>query len=475
MEQKAQKTLSQKHELFSETPVPKALMTLAVPTVISQLVTMVYNLADTFFVGKSNDPVKVAAVSVCFPLLFLMNAFSNLFGIGGGSLVARLLGQKRDSDARKVAVFSLYGSIFLGIIYVLLIAVFREPILAFLGASENTSAHCQDYVFYVILLGSIPTITGLTVSHLLRNEGFSTIASIGLTGGGILNIILDPLFMFVILPAGQEVKGAAIATLISNCAALLFFVVILLFQKEKSILSLNPRVGIPEKEQIKSIFLVGLPSAIASGLANLANMFMTHLSASYGDITLAATGIVKKIDMLPMNTGMGLCQGMIPLVAYNYASGNYKRMRQVIRTARTWGLIFAGICILCFETLAPSIVRFFILDPDTVRLGSRFLRIAVLTTPLTIVVFQTNYSFQAIGCGTYSLIISVCKQGILYIPLLYLANYLFQMDGVMGVQIAADILTLLIAFLLWRYKVEPMLRQKELKQKSEYSHKTRQQ
>lgn len=191
--------------LFEEAPIPKALASLAVPTIISQLIVMIYNLADTFFIGQTNDPYKVAATSMAYVLFFMLNALANLFGIGGGSLLSRLLGQNKTEDARAVGAFSFYGTILVTAIYCVICYVFMTPILKFMGASENTLGFAADYTLWVVVIGGIPATLSMAMSQLLRSEGHGSKASFGLSMGGILNIILDPIFMFVLLPEGQEV------------------------------------------------------------------------------------------------------------------------------------------------------------------------------------------------------------------------------------------------------------------------------
>lgn len=438
--------MEQNRDLFEKTPVAKALATLALPTIISQLITMIYNLADTFFIGTTDDPYKVAASSVAFVLVFAMNCLSNLFGVGGGSLISRLLGEKRDGDAASVASFSFYGSLLISAVYSVLIFVFMEPFLRLLGATDNTIGYAVDYAFWVVVVGAVPSTLGLTMSHLLRSEGYAKHSSIGLAAGGVLNIILDPIFMFVLLEPGNEVAGAAIATLISNVAVLIYFLVIYFLIRKKTVLSISPFKMIPKRHYITSVFAVGFPSALGSFLACLSSIMVNKLSSGYGDIPVAAIGIVKKIDMLPMNVGMGLCQGMMPLVAYNYASGNYKRMKAFTDAARLAGIIFAGICIVVFEIFAGPLVEIFIGDAETVAMGTRFLRIMCLAVPLMIFNFQMSFTFQAMGMGKQSLILSSLRQGIINIPLLFLMNRLFGLDGIVWTQLVSDVLTTVISY-----------------------------
>jgi len=436
-------------EIFETMPVGRALATLAVPSIISQLITMIYNLADTFFIGMTNDPYKVAAASLSFVLVFVMNALSNLFGIGGGSLISRLLGKKQDVEAKKVCSFSFYGAFALAGLYALFSLILREPLLRFVGASDNTIGYASDYMIYTVTIGAIPTMLSVTMAHLLRSEGYAGKASFGLGFGGVLNMILDPLFMFVILPEGNEVSGAAIATLISNTSVLIYFIITFMKLRGKTVLSIAPKFITSGAKYIGQICAVGFPSAVSSALASISNMTINRLIVGYGDIPLAAMGIVKKIDMLPLNVGMGLCQGMMPLVAYNYAAKNYERMRAFTRAARNAGIIFALVCVISFEIFAGQIVGLFIEEPETLRLGTNFLRICCLFTPIMVCNFQMNYTFQAMGKGKHSLLLAASRQGLVNIPLLFIMNYLFGMYGVTWTQIISDTITLIIGMTLY--------------------------
>ncbi len=449
-------------DLFEKTPVPKALLALAIPTIISQLITMVYNLADTVFIGMTNDPSKIAASSVAFVLVFMMNCLSNLFGVGGGSLISRLLGEKLDSEAKSVASFSFWGSFAISAVYSLIVFIFMDPFLRFLGATDSSIDFARDYALYVVVIGAVPSTLAMTMSHLLRSEGYAKHASIGLGAGGILNILLDPLFMFVILEEGNEVAGAAIATLISNIIVLIYFFVVYYLIRKKTVLSIDPKKMIPKKHYISSVFAVGFPSALGSLLACMSSVMLNNLASGYsdtlGDIPVAAVGIAKKIDMLPMNVGMGLCQGMMPLVAYNYSSGNYKRMKSFANWARGLGIGFSLICILIFEIFTEPIVRLFINEAETVEMSSRFLRIMCLAVPLMITNFQLSFTFQAMGKGKESLLLSSLRQGVVNIPLMFLMNSLFALDGLVFTQLISDAVTTVISFAVYHHTYKSLSR-----------------
>ena len=439
-----------KRELFETMPVGKALLTMAIPTIISQLITMVYNLADTLFIGMSNDPYKVAAASVVSVLFFMLTALSNLFGVGGGSLLSRLLGEKRDEDARRVGAFSIYGSLVIAGIYSVVCFFFTEPLARLLGASDNTVGYASNYLFWVVVVGGIPSTVSMTMSHLIRSAGYSKESGTGLAIGGISNIILDPLFMFVLLPEGNEVTGAAIATLLSNTITLIYFLFVYYRLRGKTVLSLSPKYAHLEKNLIVGILSIGLPSALTALLANITSIVKNNLTAGYGDVELAAYGIVMKADMLPLNIGMGLCQGMMPLVAYNYAAKNYPRMRSFTKAAQVSGMATACVFIAIFEIFAPQILWIFIRDKATITYGTNFLRIACLATPFMISNFQKIYCLQAMGKGKESLILGVCRQGLFAIPILLILNHFIGLYGVVAAQAISDSIAFVFATILYR-------------------------
>ena len=438
-----------KTELFEKMPVGKALLTMAIPTIVSQLITMIYNLADTVFIGMSNDPYKVAAASVVAVLFFMLTALANLFGVGGGSLLSRLLGQKRENDARRVGAFSIYGSLIISAVYALICFLFTEPLARLLGASDNTVGYASNYMLWVVVIGAIPSTVSLTMSHLLRSAGYSKESGFGLALGGVANIVLDPLFMFVILPPGNEVTGAAMATFLSNCITLVYFLFI--YSRLKgTVLSLSPKIAKIEKALVLDILSIGLPSALTTLLANITSIVKNNLTANYGDVELAAYGIVMKADMLPLNIGMGLCQGMMPLVAYNYAAKNYPRMRSFTKAAQVSGMAAACVFIVISQIFARQIVWLFIRDEATIAYGTNFLRIACLATPFVISNFQKIFCLQAMGKGKESLLLGVCRQGLFAIPILLILNHFVGLYGVVAAQLVSDSCTFVLATIIYR-------------------------
>ena len=450
------KTDFAKEEIFRSLPVPVALRKMIVPAVVSQLIVLIYNMADTFFVGQTNNPYMVAGTSLILPVFNITLCLAGLAGIGGGSLIARLLGQAKEQEARRVSAFSFYLALGIAALFSVGIAVFMHPILGLLGAGENTYEYARQYAFCVIVLGGIPTVLSNVLSNLIRSIGRSREASVGIILGGLLNIALDPLFMFVLLPDGYEVLGAGIATCLSNCVALLFFVGVLLRIGRNSVVTFSPRVGLPSKASIAAVFGVGVPSAITTLLFDLDYVVIDKLMVSYHDLALAAVGIVLKIERFPLNVGVGICQGMMPLVAYNFSAGNEKRMNDTIRLSRNLGLVIAAISILLYELFAVQFAGLFIADAQTKELASQFLRSRVLATPLMFLSFFTVYLFQAFGKGRIALFLGMTRWLVFNIPMLFLLNAIFGMFGIVWSQAAADVLTVILSFcVLWRHKPSP--------------------
>ena len=430
--------VDKKRELFESVPVPRAITTMAIPTVISQLISVVYTIVDSFFIGRTGNAYMVASVSIAFTLYMMTVAMSNLFGIGGGSLAARLLGQGRGEDARRVTSFSFYGAAAIGLAYGLFAFAFMDPMLRILGASDATIGFTRQYVWLVIVLGSVPTIVSTVGAHLLRNMGYSRQASVGLSGGGVLNIILDPIFMFVLLPDGMEVFGAALATLLSNSVSCAYIALTLWRVSRAAPVSIDPRhASAIRRQEVKDLFATGIPSAVLTAMFDLANIVLNNQMAIHGDLQLAAIGIVMKLERLPKAVNLGISQGMMPIVAYNYASGNRKRMNQVINTAIKYGLVTSVIGLAFFFVFASPAVNLFLNTSAsnvedaliTIGLAAGFLRVRCLAGPVQFLNFHISYCLQAMGDGRDTLLHACARQLVFYIPFMLILNSLFGETG----------------------------------------------
>lgn len=439
-------------------PVPRALATMAVPTIISQLINLIYNMVDAFYIGRTGNSYMMAATTVSFTIMMLNISFANLFGIGGGSLVARLMGKDRYDEGKKVSAFAFYCSIGISIIYSTVIFVFMTPILNFLGASDATIVYATQYTTFVVVLGTLPMVLSLALAQLLRNTGNSTHASIGLSMGGVLNIILDPIFMFVIMDKGEEVKGAAIATLISNTIGCIFLLVGYIRAGKKGSplsMSFKEMMGI-NPQNVKEVFAVGIPSAILTGLFDVGNVCMNILASAHNDMVLAATGIVMKIERIPNAINIGLCQGMLPLVAYNYSSGNKERLKKIISNGRLYGLIVSFVSIVLLEIVANPITNFFLdtttenaeIAMITVTYAALFLRIRCLAAPVQFMNYHSSYCLQGMGRGKDTMIHAFLRILVFYIPLMFVLDKLFAEYGLMAALPAGEGLGAIIALIL---------------------------
>ena len=427
-----------KQELFASVPVPQALLTMAVPTIISQVINLIYNMVDAFFIGRTGNPYMMAATSVTLTLVMMNVALSNLFGIGGGSLVARLMGVSKNEDAKKVSAFGFYGGIVIALVYSALVGIFLTPLLRFLGASDATISYASSYTLIVVVLGALPSIVSMVSAHLLRNTGFSGQASMGLSMGGILNVILDPLFMFVLMPKGQEVTGAAIATTLSNTVSCLYLLYALRKARNDAPLSMRfADAKAISANNIKALFSVGIPSALLTGLFDLANICVNILASAHNDLVLAGMGIVMKVERVPNAINIGICQGMLPIVAFNYSSGNHKRMQDTVNTARNAGLAVSFLCILLFQLFASSVTRFFLStnasDPagalQTIAYASLFLRIRSFASPVQMLNYHTSYCMQAMGRGKETMLHAFVRELLLYIPFMFILDRIFGETG----------------------------------------------
>lgn len=452
-----------KNYVFEQMPEHKALLTLAVPTVISQLISLVYNMVDIYFVGRTGNSYMMAAVTLTSTLYIANVALSNLFGIGGGSLISRLIGKKEYERAKSVSSFSAWGALVLAIAYSAIVLFFLDPLLHLLGASSGTYEYAKQYVILVVVIGNLPSILSITLAHLLRNAGYSKQASIGLSGGGILNMILDPIFMFVLMPDGMEVTGAALATMLSNVVACGYLLIIFIRVAKDSSLSFDiKKAGIIRKDDRKELFSVGIPSAVLTGLFDVSYMVLNANMAGHGDLQLAAIGIVMRIERLPNALNIGLCQGMLPLVAYNYSADNRARMKKTITVTRIIGLSISAISILLFELMPGPICRLFMNTTganvsdslQTITFATTFLSIRCLASPFQFFNYNTSFCMQAIGDGKGTLIHAIVRELVLNIPFMFLFNAVFGQVGLASALIVAEVFGAYLAYIFYKMRVD---------------------
>lgn len=424
-------------DVFESMPIAKAVMTLSVPTVISSLVMVLYNLADTYFVGMLNDAVQNSAVTLAAPVLLAFNAVNNLFGVGSSSMMSRGLGRKDYDTVRQSSVFGFYCALVCGLLFSALCTSFKAPLLDVLGADSITSAATGEYLKWTVNFGAAPAILNVVMAYMVRSEGASFHASVGTMSGCILNIILDPIF---ILPWGLDMgaAGAGLATFISNCAACLYFFVLLFVKRGKTFVCVNPAVLKFKKQIIFGIFAVGIPASIQN-LLNVTGMtILNNFTADFGESAVAAMGIVQKINMLPVQIALGFSQGIMPLVSYNFASGNIGRMKQSITFTAKVTLVFLTAVTVGYYIFAGGLTQMFMENPEIISYGTKFLRGFCLGIPFLCIDFLAVGVFQACGLGKKSLLFAVLRKIVLEIPALFILNYFVPLYGLAYAQFAAE-------------------------------------
>lgn len=429
----------EKIELFEKMPVRKAVIKLSVPTVLSSLVMVIYNLADTYFVGMLNNPIENSAVTLAAPLLLAFNAVNNLFGVGSSSMMSRALGRKDYDTVYRSSAFGFYCAAISGALFSLLYTALHIPLLKVLGADSETMAATAQYLKWTVGCGAVPAILNVVLAYLVRAEGASLHASVGTMSGCILNIILDPLF---VLPQFLDMgaAGAGLATFISNCFACIYFFVLLFVKRESTYVCVNPKKFSFKKEIVSGIFAVGIPASIQN-LLNVTGMtVLNNFTAAFGSSAVAAMGIAQKINMIPMQVALGFSQGIMPLISYSYASKNVKRMKKSLVFSSEISIGFLFMATIGFYIFSGGLISLFMENADIVAYGSKFLRGMCLSLPFLCMDFIAVGVFQACGMGAKSLVFAIMRKIVLEIPALFLLNYLYPLYGLAYAQTAAEII-----------------------------------
>ncbi len=419
--------------LYEKMPVGKAVISLALPTVLSQIVHVIYNMADTFFIGQLNDTAQVAAATLAMPLFILMAGIANLLGIGGSSLISRSLGVGDRSKAEKTASFCIWTAGAIAVAYGLLLIPLKPYLLPFLGTTETTYDYCYEYLFWTVTVGSVPSVLSTCLAHLIRAQGLSKQAAFGMALGGVLNIILDPIFLFALK---MDLVGAAIATTISSVISFIYFIIVIYRRRRELSVSANPKLFTLKEGIPKEVFMVGLPNFAMNLMAILSGIFLNVLMSSYSDAAISGMGIAKKIDTLTFAVAMGMTQGVISLIGYNYAAKNYKRMIEAVKKCLLYTMIMAVITTVFLYFCAVPVSRFFIDDGQTVEYGQEFLKVICIICPMQTISLASIMVFQAVGKKAQPLILSFMRKGAIDIPLMFLLN---RLVGIMGIPWATPI------------------------------------
>ncbi len=432
------------NELFEKAPIPKAYMKMALPVVMGMIVTLIYNLVDTYFIALTGNTNLIAGISLCAPLFTLLLAIGDIFGIGGSSVISRILGAHDTDNARKKSTFCFYAAIITGIVFTIIMLVFKKQILILLGANSETFVYAAQYYSW-LMLGSTFVIFSLVPSNLLRAEGMSMESMIGSVIGTIVNIILDPIFIFGL---GLGAAGAAIATVIGYIVTCLFFVIII--QKKSHVLSVDIRNLKLDMGTFASILAIGLPSSITNLMQTIGITLTNRFLQPYGNDNIAVMGIVLKIVNIALLVIVGLAFGGQPLIGYNYGAGLKDRLKKIIGfgMAVTGG---AGVAFLVILSIfARGLIAQFLTDPDMINMGVTMLIWQLLGAPLMGICLILIVAFQSTGKAAGAFVLSACRQGIVFLPVIILLSIAAGLNGVIATQFVSDIITTAVALVLFK-------------------------
>ncbi|MCI8403176.1 MAG: MATE family efflux transporter [Lachnospiraceae bacterium] len=438
---------NQKIQLFENTSIPKAVMTMSIPTIISSLVMVIYNLADTYFVGMLNNPIENAAVTLAAPVLLAFNAVNNLFGVGSSSMMSRALGRKDYDTVRRSSAFGFFCALFSGILFSLAYTVFQQPLLKVLGANAETIKATGEYLKWTVSCGAAPAILNVVMAYMVRAEGASLHASIGTMSGCLLNIVLDPFF---IMPwgLGMGAGGAGLATFLSNCVACVYFFILLYIKRKNTCVCIRPSMFRPDRSIVVGVCGVGIPASIQN-LLNVTGMtVLNNFTSSFGSDAVAAMGISQKINMVPLQVALGFSQGIMPLISYNYASGNTKRMKKTFFFTARLAISSMALVALGYFVGSGTMIRLFMKNETIVAYGTRFLHGMCLALPFMCTDFLAVGVFQACGLGKKALVFALLRKIVLEIPALYILNGIWPLYGLAYAQTTAEVVLALAALVV---------------------------
>ena len=468
-----------KRQLFENASVLKAILSLAIPSIIGQLILVIYNMTDTFFIGQASkliDPALsselVAGVTICMPVYMIISAISNLFGIGAASVISRSLGKNNPWRAKNSSRFAFWGCLFSTAIYCLLVLAVSGPISMFLsGNAPETAAFAREYILYCVVIFGIPTALNTLFSHLIRAQGKSFHASIGIAIGGLLNCALDPLFMFVLFPIEKAAMAAAIATGVANTIALLYYVILFIATRKSLVISLKFSTKAFSENIPGEVLKIGAPAALMTLCENISYMILDNLVGTVilakgateaalqeSAAALAGIGVAKKINMLAHSVVRGMTQGVLPLIGYNKSSGNRKRMASIVYVSGMISLAIATICMVASLIWARSFSQVFVHEEASIARASEFLRILCIGAPFSALAYTVISFFQAVGKAWRSLILALLRKGILDIPLMYIfyavavyGNNPYGPELIVWATPIADIICSIVAMILFFY------------------------
>ncbi len=439
------------NELFEKAPVPKAYLTLAFPVVLSMMVTLVYNMVDTWFIALTGNTSLVAGISLAAPIFTMLIAFGDIFGLGGSSLISRLFGEKKYAEARQISAFCFWAAFVFGLIVTAVLLLFRSPILAALGADSSTLEYASAYYTW-ISIGAVAVVVELVPSNILRTEGLAKQTMIGSMLGTVANIILDPIFIFVL---GLGAAGAAMATVLGHLLSIGYYIHAV--KKISTRLSVSPsdmrlKGKLPSSSMVRWILVIGIPASITNLMQSFMLMITNKSLLAYGTDRVAAMGIAMKVNMITSMVLVGFAFGGQPLVGYNYGAHNTKRLKEILKFAYGFMAAVAAVLSILVCLSAPQLIRFFMDDADIVAYGTQMLRFQQMGMIFMAVCLVSTCVCQSVGNAFGAFLLSISRQGVIYAVVLTVLSHALGYTGVIASQAVSDLLTAVLAgFLMLRF------------------------
>lgn len=428
--------------LLRDEKVSKAILKLSIPMVMGMMIQVLYNLVDTYFIGMLNDPNQLAAANISLPVFMMLMAIAGIIGSGSSSYISRCIGNKDYEEANKTISIAT-GILIIMSIIVMIGGIFMSPGIARgLGANDATFDYTYKYVL-IMFIGSIPVICSYALGQLLRSEGNIMQSVIGLTLGTVVNIVLDPILIFVFK---LEIGGAAIATVIGQMATLIYFTYA--FLRGKTTLKINLKKFKYDKDIFKEIFTIGVPASLNQMLMGVATVIANNIAVEYGTLTVAGMGVAMKIMTIGTFVFMGFSAGCQPLVGYNYGCGNIPRVKEIIKKGIIITSIIGISLALIFGVFANSLIGFFASDAEVINKGAIILRALIISLPFVGGQMVSTTAAQSMGKVIVAFILSISRQGILYMPLLVVLNKLFGFSGFIYAQPITDAVMIIFSSIL---------------------------
>ncbi len=432
--------------VYEEKNISKAITRVGLPAMLGQLTTLIYNIADTFFVSLTKEPATIAAVTLCAPILLIIMSVACIFGMGGSSVIARLLGEEKKKEAGATMNFSVYAMALSGVITLALGLAFLQPLAKISGADANNIAYTCDYLKW-IFIGAPFIMLANGFVHLFRSAGLIKEGTIGLILGNVINMVLDYIFIAIL---GWGTAGAALATSLGFVCSTIYYIACMIREEYKGnqLVPLTPKCFLPNAVMIRNVLSIGIPGALITVLMSVSNIILNNYISIYGSDAVASYGIAYKLDMIPILLSVGLSQGVAPLVGYCYGGNEKKRMSDIVKYTVLYGIFMGGVFTAVFVLFGKPLAAIFLQDSVLIEQTGYFLKVLCLSAPMLGVINMTTSYFQALGKAIKSLTITTLRNAALFIPGVMILNHFWKLNGVIAAQpVVETILTIICIFM----------------------------